>query len=382
MRICYFGTYRANYVRNRLMIERLRGQGAEVVECHATLWRGLEDRQAVASGGWLSLDFWRRAATAYGQLLKRYRQIGDYDVLMVGYPGQPDLPLAWLLTRLRGKPLVWDVLMSIFLIAEERGLRGKSSLSLWLIRQLEQLACRLPDLLLIDTAEYAAWFHETYGVTDERVRLLPLGADDRVFRPLSSPGVARRNSSSEESEGFLCLYYGTFIPNHGVRVIIEAARRLRDYSDIRFELVGQGPEREKMVALAENYGLTNVTFVDWLEVEALVQRAASAEVLLGTFGITPQALLTMHNKIHEGLAMAKPVINGDSPVMRSTLQHGEHIFLCERENPQALAEAILTLRDDAVLRERLARQGYAYYREHFAFETIGRRLVEYLESVV
>jgi hypothetical protein len=52
LRVCYFGTYRANYSRNQIMIEGLRRNGVEVVECHERLWHSLEDRVQVASGGW------------------------------------------------------------------------------------------------------------------------------------------------------------------------------------------------------------------------------------------------------------------------------------------------------------------------------------------
>ena len=52
LHVCYFGAYREEYSRNRIMIEGLRRNGVEVVECHALLWRRIEDRVAVASGGW------------------------------------------------------------------------------------------------------------------------------------------------------------------------------------------------------------------------------------------------------------------------------------------------------------------------------------------
>ena len=52
LRICYFGTYRANYTRNQILLKGLRAQeGAEVYECHATLWYGIEDRVEQVPGG-------------------------------------------------------------------------------------------------------------------------------------------------------------------------------------------------------------------------------------------------------------------------------------------------------------------------------------------
>lgn len=373
MRILYFGTYRDRYVRNRLMIERLQMNGVEVVECHATLWRGIEDREAIGGGGWRSPRFWGRALSAYVLLLWRYLRAGRYDLMIVGYPGQPDLPLARLLSWLRRKPLAWDVLMSIYLIALERGLDRSSPAGVGLIRAVEKLACRLPDYFLLDTEEYSRWFQREYGLPASRIRLVPLGADDRLFRPFTDP---RQGADGR----FRCVYYGTFIPNHGVQYIVEAARLLQEDPAIQFELIGQGPERNRIVALVQEYGLHNVTFTEWLEVPDLVRRVGTAGVCLGTFGNTPQALMTMQNKIHESLAMGVPLINGDSPVMRSTLTHGEQVYLCAREDPRALADAILALRADEELRSRLAQRGYEFYQQNLSFAALGRRLTGIMEE--
>src|SRR4030065_2574063 len=122
LRVCYFGTYRENYSRNQMMITGLRLNGVIVDECHETLWHGIEDRVRAASGGWMRPSFWGRILSTYLRLIRHYLQVGDYDVMMVGYPGQMDVFIARILTWLKHKPLVWDVFMSIYLIAVERGL--------------------------------------------------------------------------------------------------------------------------------------------------------------------------------------------------------------------------------------------------------------------
>jgi len=362
LRVCYFGTYRAGYSRNASMIAALRTQNVEVVECHVPLWRGIEDRVQAASGGWRSPAFWLRAAHAYARLLRRYARCGEYDVLMVGYPGQFDVYLAWLLSRLRGKPLVWDVFMSIYLVALERGLAERSRFTIGLLRRIEALALRLPDLLIQDTAAYVDWLHTTHGIPRERFRLVPTGADDRIFRA---------QQPAQREPGFTVLYYGTFIPNHGVRYIIEAARRLKSHPEIRFELVGRGPEQPAARQRAQEYGLDNIAFTEWLEKPALVERIAAADLCLGAFGTTPQSLMTVQNKIYEGLAMAKPVLTGDGPAVRAALKHGEHVYLVRRADGAALAEGILTLKEDPALRERLARQGRRIFRERYALKALG-----------
>lgn len=374
LRVCYFGTYRAAYARNRIMIEGLRRVGVAVIECHEPLWRGTEDRVQAASGGWLRPRFWWRLLRAYGRLLWRYARCGTHDIVVVGYPGLLDVFVAFVASRLRRKPLVWDIFMSVYLIALERGLDRRSGLSIRLLRSLERLACRLPDRLILDTEAYAAWFQATHGVAAQRFRLVPTGADDRIFYPAAS---------SDSTDGlFRVVYYGSFIPNHGVEYIVEAARLLADDPTIRFELIGDGPDRARAQALAQRYALSNVVFVDWLEPSALVVRVARADVCLGAFGTTPQSLMTVHNKIYEGLAMAKPVITGDSPAVRQVLQHGEHVFLCQRADAQSLADAVRALRASPDLRARLAQRGHQLFYEQFDLQHNGQRFASHLRELI
>jgi glycosyltransferase involved in cell wall biosynthesis len=306
-------------------------------------------------------------------LLKRYRRVAEYDVMVLGYPGQLDAYLARILTWLRRKPLVLDVFMSLYLIALERGLADRHPVTAGLVRLIERVACLLPDLLILDTAEYVAWFEATYGISPERFRLVPTGADDRLFGP-AGDGLTK--------DGLLrVVYYGTFIPNHGTAYVIEAARELEDDTAIHFELIGQGPDRQRAMALAKRYGLTSVQFVDWLDKDELLERVARADICLGAFGTTPQSQMTVQNKIYEGLAMAKPVITGDSPTIRRIMEHGKHVYLCARADPHSLAKAIRSLGRSGELRERLATSGHQLYVEQFDLEHNGRLFASHLREV-
>jgi glycosyltransferase involved in cell wall biosynthesis len=371
-RVCYFGTYRDDYSRNQIMIEGLRRSGLEVIECHEQLWQGIEDRVQVASGGWFRLGFALRVVPAYWRLLVRHRLV-KYDVMVLGYPGQLDVYLARILTWLRRKPLVLDVFMSLYLVAWERGLADRHPVTAGLVRLVEKAACSLPDLLILDTAEYVAWFEATYGISPGRFRLVPTGADDRLFRPV--------DTQRAEDGPLVVMYYGTFIPNHGTEYIVEAARILVDDTTVCFELVGEGPECEKAMSLARRYGLTNIRFVDWLGKDELLERVACADICLGAFGTTPQSQMTVQNKIYEGLAMAKPLITGDSPTIRRVMQHGKHVYLCARADPHSLAQAIRSLAGCREMRERLSKCGHRLFVEQFDLEHNGRLLASHLREV-
>jgi glycosyltransferase involved in cell wall biosynthesis len=200
-----------------MMIAGLRFNGVEVNLCHETLWHGIEDRVQTASGGWLKPVFWGRLIRTYWRLTRQFFRLDDYDILVVGYPGQLDVFLARILSWIKHKQMVWDVFMSIYLISVERGLHNNNKLSIRLLHFLESFALRLPDLLILDTTDYVNWFSQEYGINSDNFKLVPTGADDRVFLPITKP--------NNNNDRFIVLYAGSFIPNHGVRYIVDATFR-------------------------------------------------------------------------------------------------------------------------------------------------------------
>ena len=374
MKVCYFGAYRANYSRNQIMIAGLRAAGVEVIECHVSLWTGIEDRVQVASGKWASWSFVKRVIATYKRLLVKYVALGkDYDVMVLGYPGQLDVFLARLLTWLRRKPLVLDLFMSIYLIAVERSLGNKSPISIKLLRWLEAAACKLPDLLICDTKAYVAWYIKVHKLQSKVFRLIPTGVDDRLVKPIVV--------TKQDDDKFRVLYYGTYIPNHGVDIIVEAANLLKAYSDIHFEFVGEGPTKIEAKQLVERYDLKNIAFIDWIQRELLLKKIAETDVVLGAFGTTQQSIITIHNKIYEALAAKKPVISGYSLTVSEAFTHGEHLILVERANPRGLADAIIMLRNQPLLRERLAKAGYNKVVSEFTLEPLGQCFKQYLSEI-
>lgn len=376
LRVCYFGTYRADYVRTRILIAGLRANGVEVVECHATLWRGVEDRVAQAGGGWKHPRFWLRVVRTYAQLLWRYLRSAEYDVMLIGYPGQFDAFIGRILTFFSRKPFALDILMSLHLIAEERGLTKKSPFTGRLIFFLEKNGLKQPDLLIADTPEYRDYYVNKYGLDEERFALVPMGAEEQYFYP--------RPEIEPPDDGYLhLLYYGTFIPLHGVETMIRAVgllgkQAIGAFKGIIFHLYGAGQEEAQMQQLATELGLTNVHFHGWVEKEQLPTVIAQSHLCFGVFGTTKQSRCTIQNKIWECMAMQRPVITGDSETIRAELTHREHLYLVERANPAALADGIHKLATTPALRERLSRCGWERVQQNTT-TTIGAQLRRVLE---
>lgn len=375
MHVCYFGTYKRDYARNRILIDGLRSRGMQVTECHADLW-GADDtagKVAAGMGGWRNPRFLTHAARIYAGLAQQYRAVGPHDIVILGYAGQMDVYVARWLARRSGVPVVLDVFMSIYLIMLERRLDRRSPMTARLVYWLERIACRLADALFLDTPAYVDFFHQTYGLPPERFYLIPTGADERLFypRPRTPPKDGRLR----------VVYVGGFLRAHGLPTMIEAAARLSG-APVCFELIGDGPERPAAMALAAQHGLTNVTFTGWLDRRLVPERMAQADVVLGVFGKTEQSLRTIHNKIYEGMAMGLPVVTGDSPTVRAELRDDEDLILVPREDPAALAATLLALRTDPDRRARIGALAYRTFCERYTMAAIGALAETHLQHIL
>lgn len=355
------------------MIEGLKRSGVEVIICHEPLSRSTEERIGLTRGGWKRLHFLFHALKVYLRLLFQYFSVGNYDVMVIGYPGLFDAFLARLLSFLRGKPLVWDVFMSVYLVALERKLDQDSPFTVNMLRRIEKSALRQPDLLIQDTTSYVEWLSSTYGVLAEKFRLVPTGADDRVFFPQKVEVVTTND--------FVVLYYGTYIPNHGVQVIIKAAHILEKDPPIRFMFIGQGPDQPLAEQLAKELHLSNIIFVDWLEKSELTQYIARANLCLGAFGDTPQSLMTVQNKIFECLAMRKTVVTGVSVATQEAFLNDIHLAMCER-TPESLAATIRQLRNNPEHCQQLADAGWKLFHEHYDLQHIGLKFSTILQELI
>jgi len=368
VRVCYFGTYDPAFARNGLLLAGLRQAGVEVVECRVPLWVDTTDKLAAARGAAPSVAV--RLAAAWRELARCYRAVGSHDAVLVGYAGQLDVLLAHCLMRGADRPLVLDAFLSVAETLEDRGLARAGSVRWRAARLLDRLASRRADRVLVDTRAHAAYFARQLGVPSERLAVVPMGAWPRQPRPLPARPT------------FEVLYFGAYIPLHGLDYVLGAARRLTPLADVRFTLVGDGQDFARVRDRAARLGLGNVRFVRaWLSEDALVaQYVNAADVCLGAFGASPKAGRVLPAKVFLALAAGRPVVTRDSPAAREALRHGETALLCAPASAEALAAALCRLRGDPALRERLAEAGPALVARHYTPEPLGRRLRSILEA--
>lgn len=252
----------------------------------------------------------------------------------------------------------------------DRGDVAEGSLQSRHNRNIDKISFALPDLLLADTEAHGRFYIESFSVPENRVRTLQVGFDEDIFhyRP------------QREFDGVLkVLFYGTYLPLHGIETIIGAAELLRD-SCIRFTLVGGGQTFCGARRMAEHLPPGKIEFLPPVGQEELGGFISNSDVVLGIFGLTRKAYMVVPNKLYQSLAVGRAVVTADTPAVRELFRDGEHLLTVPPGNPAALARSLKTLLSSDELRRRLAESGGALVRGRFNSTAIAGRLEKILRE--
>lgn len=173
------------------------------------------------------------------------------------------------------------------------------------------------------------------GVPAARLWDIPNGVDTAHFRPATPEKRARLRSQLGLPSGPLAVFAGRLVPEKGLDVLLSAwPQVLRHAPEAHLLIVGEGPERERLVEQSRRCGVAaNVTFAPSQPDVAPYLRAADAFALPSYAEGLPIALL---EAMACGLACVGTAVGGTTQLITS----GETGWLVPPGDAPALAEAL------------------------------------------
>jgi glycosyltransferase involved in cell wall biosynthesis len=333
LKVLLWGTYDTGKPRIRILRKGLREAGVEVDELHFHVWRGIEDKSQVSSV-WAAFRLIGTAAIWYPILLFRYIFSARHDFVVCGYFAYLDALLIWPLAKLRREKVVVDAFLPIFnTVVEDRKLYKLGSLPSRLIQWLERISLRSADVVLVDTDAHGRYYADKFLVDPRKIVRAFVGVESENFSP---------KGAVDSGPVATVLFYGQFIPLHGIETIVEAARLLSDTA-INFRIVGTGQEASKIRDMIAERNPGNLDWTEWVEYKKLQIEIEKATVCLGIFGTSDKSGRVIPNKVFQIVSAGKPLITRDSPAIRELFGDNppKGVTLIEPGKPQALAQAIV-----------------------------------------
>ena len=185
------------------------------------------------------------------------------------------------------------------------------------------------------------------GVPMDKVKLIPNGVDVMGFSPAPKDNPFSRQHHLQEC--FVVGYAGNMGIPQRLEILVAAAELLRDRSDIRILLMGNGSERHRLDLLIENSRLPNVTFLPQQSYSVMPEAYAAIDL-----AYVPQALGTSNDgvpsKVYRILASGRPVLACTDPSsdLAALIQDADAGLVVTDGRAESVALAIRSAADDKV----------------------------------
>jgi len=289
------------------------------------------------------------------------------QVYILGFRGHE---IFWLVRLIAfRKILIFDSLMSPYsALKHERKSGTLGVIFSGLVFYLERAMLKHSNLVLTDTDSHVDFFSHTFGIEKRKIIALPMAAVENIAtkKELSLPLPP---AWKEQPEALRVLFYGSFLPLHGVEVIVRAIAQL-DQHQFAFHFIGGEGERLRsfLRAVGES-GLRNISHESWVSFDELLNHyIANANICFGgPFGNTPQSQRVITGKTVQCLAQGKLTIIGriESPY---PFKDRENCLFVEQGDVDALRSALQWAAQNRTQLDAIGQQGQQLYQQYFSVD--------------
>jgi len=248
-----------------------------------------------------------------------------------------------------------------------------------LLSRIELFAYRKADRIVVVTDAFKRYI-VAKGIAPRKIEVITNGVDLTLFRQSDGANAVARELALEGK--FVASYFGTHGMAHRLETVLHAAEELRGYDDIVFLLVGDGAERDRLVALRDEMQLTNVVMLGQQPKQRMPDLWDLSAVSLALLKKSELFKTVIPSKIFESLAMETPVILGVEGESAEIIRAAAAGFCIEPENSSELAARVLELYRNPKLVARLGANGRRHVEEHYDRMVLARRYEALFSSML
>lgn len=279
------------------------------------------------------------------------------DVLIASSPHLFLAFTGWMLAALKRVPFVFEVrdLWPDSLI-KMGGLSNKHIIRI--LTWMENLLYRKADQIIVLT-EHQRKFIEERGIDSSKIELIPNGVVLGSWSPSPETKSEFRKRMGIPQDDFLAIYTGAHGPANALEYVVRAGQYLEP--GISIVLIGDGPEKEKLVRLREELNLTNVHLLDPVPKSEIFDYTYAADCGIISLADNEVFRGARPNKLFDYTFVGKPIVSTVDGEVREIVENNEVGVFAGAENPEGLARAIREIRHySSEQKENIAERGRDY----------------------
>ncbi len=236
------------------------------------------------------------------------------------------------------------------------------------VKMQGKVASKMPRIVVVSQNSIDD-IHTDMGVSIDRMRLVPVGVDPDLFKPLDH--VTRR-------PGRLITTASADVALKGLSYLLEAMAKLRTERDVTLTIIGK-PRPGHSMDLIDSYGLApHIEFVSGVSDERIVELYAEAEM-----AVVPSLYEGFSLPAIEAMCTGTPLVATDGGALPEvTGLDGDTVLQCPAGDKDALAATIARGLDDAELRARVGAAGRQRVLERWTWTKCAEQTVEQYREVL
>jgi glycosyltransferase involved in cell wall biosynthesis len=219
-------------------------------------------------------------------------------------------------------------------------------------------------------------------VADEKIVTIPVWSRRDEIYPLPRTANPLRKSLALEGS-FVAMYSGNLGLAHSFDDFLEAARRLRDRSDIVFLFVGDGPRKREVESARDVEGLTNVQLLDPVPRDRLHASLSLADVHL--ISMKPEMNgIVVPGKLYGAMAAGRPVVfmGPEHCETADTIRNAGCGITLSTGDASGLVASLVHLASDPSLARRMGERARTAFIAHYEQRLCCKRWCDLIEDTL
>jgi len=269
---------------------------------------------------------------------------------------------AYAVSRLRRKPFLLEIRDLWPEFAVGMGIL-RNLILIGMAEALKKFLYRHADVIVVNSPGFIPYVTK-HGVSKEKIKLIPNGVDVSMFNVCLEKVDKIKKELNPEGK-FVVLYTGAHGPANDLGTVIEAAERLKDYSDILFLFVGDGKNKLALVEKAKSLSLQNVVFLPAQPKQKMPEILAASNICIAILKPIPMFTTTYPNKVFDYMAGSKPTVLAIDGVIRKIVEKANAGMFVKPGDSNALSLAVLKYYGDRNLCLQQGRNARKFVEENF-----------------
>lgn len=267
---------------------------------------------------------------------------------------------------------LWPAIFSDLGIIRNRGL-------IKLLEQWEMSLYRSADRIVTVTDSFKENIVKR-GIPADKVVTITNGADTDYWQPDDRGARELRKSLGLEG-AFVVLYIGAHGISQGLAAQLKAAARLKGDPRVKFVFVGEGADKEKLVAECARLQLGNVLFLDPVDKASVRKYYTMADVCLVPLRNIPLFDTFIPSKMFEIMSMGRPILASVAGEAAGILRRSRGAVVVGPEDDAAIADTVARLSRETDRLAALGRHGRDFVVQHYSRRALAQRYLQMLGEI-